>query len=100
MTVRSVFSMIPDSRTKKITITLPDALMAALAMFLLKYSSLLQFDEERNKEIIEANLRNLYGITNPPCDTQMRVILDPVNPLELRLAFVKSNASRWSLEKI
>lgn len=62
--------------------------MSALAMFLLKHSSLLQFDEERNEEIIKQNLKNLFGINNTPCDTQMRDRLDPINPLELRPAFV------------
>jgi hypothetical protein len=59
MIVRSVFSMIPDHRKKKIDISLPDALMSALAMFLLKYPSLLQFDEDRSQEIIQINLKNL-----------------------------------------
>jgi ribosome biogenesis protein Tsr3 len=88
MIVGSIFSKIPDHRSKNITVSLPDALMSALAMFLLKYPSLLQFDEERSKEIIQTNLKNLYGIDTPPCDTQMRVIIDPVNPTELRPAFV------------
>ena len=88
MIVRSVFSMIPDHRKKKIGISLPDALMSALAMFLLKYPSLLQFDEERSQEIIQSNLKNLYGINRSPCDTQMRKQLDPINPLTLRPAFV------------
>ncbi len=62
--------------------------MSALAMFLLKYPSLLQFDEACNKEIIQTNLKNLYGIDNPPCDTHMRELLDPVGPVDLRPAFV------------
>lgn len=84
---RSVFSAIPEHRKKDVDISLPDALMSALAMFSLKYSSLLKFDEERNEEIIQNNLKNLYGIKKSPCDTHMRDILDPVDPLELRPAF-------------
>ena len=87
--IRSVFSAIPEHRKKNIDILLPDALMSALAMFSLKYSSLLKFDEERNEKIIQRNLKNLYGINKAPCDTQMRDILDPVDPLELRPAFKK-----------
>jgi len=87
--VSSVFSAIPDPRKNKVDISLSDALMSALAMFSLKYSSLLKFDEERNEEIIQRNLKNLYKINKAPCDTQMRDILDPVDILELRPAFKK-----------
>jgi len=62
--------------------------MSALAMFSMKYSSLLKFDEERNKEVIKHNLQTLYGVKKVPCDTQMREIIDPVNPFELRPLFV------------
>jgi hypothetical protein len=88
ITVRSVFSSLLDSRKKTATISLSDTLMSALAMFMLKYFSLLKFDEERNEEIIKHNLKTLYGVEKVPCDTQMREILDTVNPLELRPAFV------------
>jgi hypothetical protein len=86
--VRSIFSAIPDKRKKNVNISLPDALMSALAMFSMKYSSLLKFDEERNKEVIKHNLQTLYGVKKVPCDTQMREIIDPVNPFELRPLFV------------
>jgi len=33
------------------------------------------------------NLRALYGVTDAPCDTQMRSILDPIDPGELRPGF-------------
>ncbi len=85
--VRSVFLTIPEHRKKNINISLPDALMSALAMFLLKYPSLLNFEEERKTKIIQNNLKNLFGIKTSPCDTQMRDILDLVDPLELRSAF-------------
>lgn len=42
--VRSVFSNISDHRKNNVKISLPDALMSGLAMFLLKYSSLLKFE--------------------------------------------------------
>lgn len=86
--VRSIFSSIPEYRKKNINISLTDALMSALAMFIIKYSSLLKFDEESNKEIVKNNLKSLYGINAIPSDTQMREILDPINPEELRPAFV------------
>jgi hypothetical protein len=57
--------------------------MSAIALFSLKDPSLLAFDSRRNDE----NLRNLFGIQEVPCDTQLRAILDRVDPEELRPAF-------------
>jgi len=39
---------------------------------------LLAFDGRRG---IDENLRTVYHIEDVPCDTQMRKILDEVNPL-------------------
>lgn len=62
--------------------------MSAVAMFSLKDAHLLAFDDLRYEPIRQANLRQLYGIAQAPCDTQMRKILDQVDPHELRPAFV------------
>lgn len=74
-----------QGKEKKISIT--DSLTSALAIFKLKYSSLLQFEEEKNKEHIAENLKNLFGLERTPCDTYMRERLDEVNPREIRPAF-------------
>ncbi len=78
--VRSVFNQIPnkdrDARGLKAKITLSDCLMSGLAVFGLKFPSLLQFDEERQDEIIQHNLSTLYNITNIPSDTYIRERLD------------------------
>ena len=56
-------------------------LMAGLAVFGLKYSSLLQFGRDaRTDEVVRANLRSLYGIERAPCDTALRERLDEVDP--------------------
>jgi hypothetical protein len=60
-----------------------DALMSAFAMFSLKDPSLLAFDARRNDE----NTKSLFGIGRIPSDTEMREILDAVNPDELRASF-------------
>jgi hypothetical protein len=39
--------------------TLADAWMSAVAMFALKFPSLLKFDEQRHEEVIRANLTQL-----------------------------------------
>jgi len=82
--LRSEFEKIDDERNEKATISLPDALMSAFAMFSLKDPSLLAFEQRRNDE----NMKNLYRILTVPSDTRMREILDPLKPEDLRALFV------------
>jgi len=63
--------------------------MSAFAMFSLKDSSLLEFDERREKACPErsrrdGNLKQIYELEDIPSDTQMRTILDPVSPDEIK----------------
>jgi hypothetical protein len=85
--IRQSFAAIPDHRHERSEISLTDALMSGLAVFGLKYPSLLQFEQERNEALIRSNLQMLYGVDRAPCDTQLRTILDPVDPAQLRGAF-------------
>jgi hypothetical protein len=87
--VRRSFEKIPDPRCYGQQFSLPDVLMSGLAIFGLKYPSLLKFDEQRNEERIRANLKSLYGVEQAPCDTQLRSVLDRVNPAELRVPFIQ-----------
>jgi len=48
---------------------LVNPLLSGLALFGLKPPSLLQFDKDRGSETRRANLKTLYGIETPPCDT-------------------------------
>ena len=85
--VREAFAQIDDSRTR-CQIPLVDALMSGLAVFGLKYPSLLQFDlAYQDESLIRGNLKRLYGVEHAPCDTQLRTRLDPVDPESLRGAF-------------
>ncbi len=81
--VREGFGKVADHRDPRATIPLADALMSAFAMFSLKDPSLLAFEERRS----DANLKALFGIGQIPSDTQMREILDPVDPEHLRSHF-------------
>jgi hypothetical protein len=81
--VHSGFARLPDDRVGETEIALADALMSACAMFALKAPALLAFDKER----AERNLPTIDGIERVPCDTHMRVILDPVAPESLRPVF-------------
>jgi len=51
--------------------------MSGFALFSLKYPSLLKFDESMR---IDENLKSVYLINKAPCDSQMRVMLDEVDP--------------------
>jgi hypothetical protein len=57
--MRRPFEQIEDPRRRPKSIALADALMFAVAMFALKFPSLLKFDEHRNEAVIRANLRAL-----------------------------------------
>jgi hypothetical protein len=58
-TLRQRFEKVPEHRHARSEIPLPDALMAGLAVFGLKYPSLLKFDEAYNEGVIRHNLRTL-----------------------------------------
>jgi hypothetical protein len=72
---------------RKTNVSLLDCLMSCFAVFSQKWSSLLQYDTEKRDPNILANLKSLYGVTNPPSDTYMRERLDEVDPSSLRPAF-------------
>ena len=62
--------------------------MSGLAVFSLKYQSLLQFDQHANEEgTIRHNLRSLFGVRQAPSDSGLRKRLDDVDPRSLRPAF-------------
>src|SRR5208337_168069 len=76
---------LPDPRSGEVEIPLADALMSAFAMFSLKDPSLLAFDHRRHNP--NDNFRTIYGINRVPSDSQMRDILDPIDPADLRVPF-------------
>ena len=85
--VRECFERIPDPVASR-GLSLAQCLMSGLAVFGLKYPSLLQFDRDaREVELIGSNLSSLYGIERAPSDTAMRERLDGVDPRELRGGF-------------
>jgi len=79
---RTRWAVIPDTRQGP-TFSLPDTLMAGLALFALKDPSLLVFV----RRPLDHNLRTVFGLAGIPSDTQMRAILDPVDPDRLRPVF-------------
>jgi hypothetical protein len=83
-TLRQRFATLPDARVQP-NCSLADALMSGFALFALKDPSLLAFDKRRHEP--NSNLHSVYGIGQVPCDSQLRAILDPVDPEFLRPCF-------------
>jgi hypothetical protein len=81
--LRNGFAKVPDHRSDGSEMTMADALMSGFAMFSLKCPSLLDYDKQR----ADANLKTIYGIQCPPCDSYMREVLDPLAPESLRPSF-------------
>ena len=81
--IKSRFGKVPDQRGHGTRISIADALMSGFALFALKDPSLLAFDQRRYDE----NMKRLFLIGTVASDTQMRTILDNIDPLELRPAF-------------
>ena len=61
--------------------------MSGLALFNLKFPSLLQYDKAVKEGTLKKNLGKLFSIETPPSDTCMRQRLDELNPSHLRGAF-------------
>jgi hypothetical protein len=80
--LRTRFDKFIDKRAKNSSVSLTDILISGYAIFSLKYSSLLQF--ELQNKIERENLLNLFSITKTCNDSQMRVVLDEVDPDDLR----------------
>jgi Transposase DDE domain len=79
------FASLGDARAGEVDFTLADVLMSAFAMFSLKDPSLLAFDHRRRDP--NDNFRTIYGISRVPSDSQMRAVLDPIDPADLRAPF-------------
>lgn len=90
-TVHKSFLKVPDeaSQTGTNRISLVDCLMSGLAVFGLKFPSLLQFETEKANPKIKKNLSSLYRIKEAPSDTYLRERLDPISPKWLRLGYKK-----------
>ena len=80
--IHQTFAKIPDGVRHR-RFSLSDCLMSGLAMFILKYPSLLQFDKQtRSGEAdptIVHNLKTLFGVEKTPSDSCVREHLDLVS---------------------
>lgn len=85
---RGAFDSLKDHRRlASVDYPLGEVCSAALAMFMLKMPSMLAFEKATLNPCIQHNLGTLFGVNEVPSDSQLRTILDPVNPAQLRPAF-------------
>ena len=82
--VRAGLAGVEDHRRGRVTIPLVEVLMSGYALFALKDPSLLAFEIRRRESASRENLRAIYGIEQIPSDTQLRQVLDGVDPARLR----------------
>jgi hypothetical protein len=88
--IHQTFLKIPEPGIKeKRDIKIADCLMSGLAIFGLKWPSLLKYDEERRDTQVKRNLQRLYHVEQAPSDTYLREELDQLDPKKLRPAFKK-----------
>lgn len=88
--IHQTFLKIPEPGIKeKRAIKIVDCLMSGLAIFGLKWPSLLQYDEGRRDTKIQRNLKKLYHVGQAPSDTYLREQLDELNPKQLHRAYQK-----------
>ncbi len=80
--VRKTFEALPDYRRNNASISLADGLMSGFAVFSLKEQSLLDFEKNQNKH--RDNLKRVYGIEQVPTDTNLRTMLDSIDPESIR----------------
>jgi len=83
------FRKIPDPRklSGAVSISFVDILMSGLAVFGLKFPSLLKYDQ--NRRTLDRNLLSLYHIAQPPSDSYMRERLDELDSRFIRPVFKK-----------
>lgn len=85
--LRALFDTIEDKRAKNASHKLSDIFMSGFALFNLKYSSLLEFEQLTSYE--KQNVKSLYGIESLCSDDQLRRVLDSQESDFLRIQFVK-----------
>jgi DDE_Tnp_1-associated/Transposase DDE domain len=81
----STFRAVDDARAvEQLRYPLHDILMSGFAMMFFQHPSLLQFQRAMEKKRRRCNLQTIFGVQEIPSDTQIREILDGVDPETLR----------------
>jgi hypothetical protein len=81
----TTFGVLEDPRAAdQLTYPLHDTLMSGFALMFFQHPSLLQFQRAMQQKRRRCNLETIFGVHDLPSDTQMREILDGVEPEVLR----------------
>jgi hypothetical protein len=84
----TTFGDVDDPRaTDQLSYPLHDTLMSGFTMMFFQHPSLLQFQRAMEQKRRRCNLQTIFGVHEIPSDTQMREILDGVEPEALRGVF-------------
>ncbi len=80
-TFRTLLAQLPDARRGKNTqYSIKDAALAAFAVFFTQSPSFLAHQLTLRQAKGSSNAERLFGITQIPCDNQIRTLLDPIPP--------------------
>ena len=82
----TTFSAVDDPRaTDQLRYPLHDTLLSGFAMMFFQHPSLLQFQRAMQRKRRRCNLQTIFGVRDVPADTQLREILDGVEPESIRV---------------
>lgn len=86
--LRAAIATFPDARKgKNKHYTVCEAALGAFAVFFTQSPSFLAYQRDMTKWKGQSNAHTLFGLTEIPCDNQMRTLLDPVPPAVLEPVF-------------
>jgi len=81
---RSAISVFPDIRTGSNNIySMEDASLGAFSIFFTQSPSFLAFQNAMKKKKGKSNTQSLFGMSDIPCDNQIKNLLDEVSPAYL-----------------
>jgi len=84
----TTFGTVDDPRAaSQLSYPVLDTLMSGFAVMFFQHPSLLQFQRAMEKKRRRCNLQTIFGVHEIPSDTQLREILDGVEPESLRGIF-------------
>jgi len=86
--IKEAASKFPDKRTGKNTqYEMEDAAMGAFSVFFTQSASFLEYQQEMKRNKGRSNAESLFEMMEIPSDSQIRVLLDPVEPGYVRNIF-------------
>jgi len=86
--VRQAVERMPEHRSgQNIQYTLTEAGMSAFAVFYMQSPSFLAHQRDMQRQRGQHNVQSLFGVERIPSDSQLRNLLDPLDPAGLRAPF-------------